>query len=237
MPPIAQGSPFPGTPRNPGCPAPAECVPISRHGMFAFGVLLCPMGMWHRGESPGGPHPKGVPIPRLSLSLGNKGDRCPQGKGRGINAGNNIQKRSGRMGRRKLPGFPGAGMGGRTPVLGTPCPRAWGCWPPLLCPGWCQAAGRGAPGGAGSRWGGRKGSAGAPGADAEGRYPLRKGEGSTWGGHCRPAGQGLPAGGGAPRWRRGGGSSALHQTQTPLVLRSSPGQSSKAAVIDSCQSP
>lgn len=46
MPRVAWGSPFPYAPRKPGCPAPAGCVPISLHGTFAFGVSLCPAGMW-----------------------------------------------------------------------------------------------------------------------------------------------------------------------------------------------
>lgn len=63
------------------------------------------------------------------------------------------------------------------------------------------------------------------------------------GGHCRRAclqgGGGRAPGGAAPRWRGAGGGDLgfAPNPQNPPVLRSSPGQSGKAAVIDSCQSP
>lgn len=134
VPRVARGLPFPYASGKPGCPAPAGCVPISLHRAFAFGVLLCPAGMWPRG----GPRPQGVPIPRGSPSREINGScACREGE-QELTPGITSESAQGGWEGGKPPGSPGAARGGRTAVPGPPlpllCPRSWGCWDPPALP-------------------------------------------------------------------------------------------------------
>lgn len=175
---------------------------------------------------------------------------APAWMGTGINTGNNIRKCSARMGRRKTSRLSPGCHGVAGPLCQEPPVPALSPLVGLLGPpGSAQAGARQRVGVHWSggrkpdRGGGRKGRKGAPGADAEGRYPLRKKRGPHRGGslpQSLPAGRGREGPRGGSTQMEGGGGGDLGfapNPQNPPVLRSSPGQSGKAAVIDSCQSP
>lgn len=196
-------------------------------------------GGWEAGKLPGPPGAArtsvpGVPCPCCphSSQIPSQGSPCFQGSssqgrtrkrrgpvttglGTGINTGKNTRKHSGRMGSRKTSWLPRGCQGGGTPVPGTPCPCSVPSPGLLGPPSLAQAEGRG-------HWGGRKGNAGAPGADAEGRFPVRK-----RGGDCRgdpePLRGGRTPGRGDPD---GGGGS---KPQIPSGAQIQPGQSSKGS--------